>query len=181
MALKRVCRQATLTCLYDFLTMLIEEKVENNVLPQNSLLSDVINIIGDFVKSETPQEGAYPLSYDAYKMNNISLTMVSSMESMLQTVGSKIGPLLEHAGTNKTALGNFTMPSSLASQLYNKLFLSNVMVVCNDDIFGCDLFDDFEAKRATENKKAQALRSANSVGNFSFSFASFLSCILLFF
>ena len=181
------CRQTPLTCLYEFISILIEEhsiliadNSETSLFLKRSLLTDVINIFGDFAKSETPSNGADPLLYDAYKLNEIALLTVSSVDSILKTLEFEIEEVLEHAGINKTALGNLTMPHFLASELYGNIFDSNVMMICEDNIMGCDLFDQFEAQKYKESKKLAFARMASGVGKLSLSFASILPFTLFF-
>lgn len=168
MMVKRVCRHVTLNCLFEYLWMLIDNKY--------SLLSEVINIVGDFAKTEIPQKGATTLIYDVFKMNEIALTMLTSVETVIETMESEISPLLEHAGFDKTILRNLTMPPILVSKLYKNIHDSNVMMICEGNTRGCELFDEYEAKIEEENKKALVLRN-NSVGKLSLSFASILPYI----
>jgi hypothetical protein len=176
------CRQTPLPCLIEFISILIEEhsiiigdSSEPSSFLKRSLLSDVINIFGDFAKTETPPKGADPLLYDVYKLNEIALLTVSSVDSILKSLESEIEQLLEHAGINKTALGNLTIPHRfLASELYSNIYDSNIMMICEDNIMGCDLFDEFEAQRYTESKKLAFARMASGVGKLSLSRATFL-------
>ena len=170
-----ICRQTPLTCLSEIISILIDR--HSIIIPyeKKSLLSGVINIFGDFAKTESPPKGAGPLLYDAYKFNEIALLTVSSVDSILKTLESEIEQLFEHAGINKTALGNLTMPHRfLASNLYSNIYDSNVMMICEDNIMGCDLFDEFEAQIYSESKKLAFARMASGVAKLSLSFATFL-------
>ena len=182
------CRQTPLPCLIEFISILIDEhsivigdSSEPSSFLKRSLLSDVINIFDDFAKTETPPKGADPLLYDVYKLNEIALLTVSSFDSILKSLESEIEQLLEHAGINKTALGNFTTPHFLASELYGNIYNSNVMMICDDNIMGCDLFDRLETQRYKDSKKFAFARMASGVAKLSISFASILPFTFLLF
>lgn len=71
---------------------------------ENSMTSDVMKLVGDFAKSETPPTGAEPLTYDIYKMTQIGKTAIEAAPKMTRTIKSEAGPILEKAGMQQTGI-----------------------------------------------------------------------------
>ena len=65
------------------------------------MMTDIMSILGEFVKSEKPPAGQKPLTYDIYKMSQIGEAVLKSVPNMVKTMKSNIGPLLEMVGMDQ--------------------------------------------------------------------------------
>jgi len=151
---------------------------------ENSMTSDMIKLIGDFVKSETPPNGAMPLNYDIHKMSQMGKTMMEAAPKMMMTVKTKAGPIIEKAGIPQDQI-NAIMDAikeedvkSFAAEMSAELEKSSNGMICGGQTT-CAELTTFQAQVAKENVEAAAL-PGNGSGRTVLSFgATFLTIISL--
>ena len=65
---------------------------------ENSIMTGIMKLAGDFAKTEISPAGAKPLSYDVYKMAQIGETAIQAAPKMIKRMKSEAGPILEKVG-----------------------------------------------------------------------------------
>ena len=60
-----------------------------------AIIGEMMNLLGEFVDSETPPAGQQPLTYDLYKMSLIGETFLEAVPKMVTTIKLEIDPVLE--------------------------------------------------------------------------------------
>ena len=85
----------------------IDFRMATKAASEESMMSNIMKVVGDFAKSETTPAGAEPLTYDIYRMTQIGVTAIEAAPKMMTTMKSDLGPLLEKFGMEAT--GSFSL------------------------------------------------------------------------
>ncbi|CBY06982.1 unnamed protein product [Oikopleura dioica] len=146
---------------------------------ENSIMTGVMKIAGDFAKTEISPAGAKPLIYDVYKMAQIGETAIQAAPKMIKRMKSEAGPILEKVGMSEIA----TMLDEIkeedvrlfATEMTAELTKSSNEMVC-DGKSACDELTNFKAQVKVENDEASVL-PGNGGGKTVLSFGPFLMTI----
>ncbi|CAG5081382.1 Oidioi.mRNA.OKI2018_I69.PAR.g9862.t1.cds [Oikopleura dioica] len=128
----------------------------------STMMSDVMSILGDFMKSETPPAGQQPLSYDMYKMSEVGQAVLKSVPNMVKTIKSNMDELLIMAGMDEHAINAVKKGikeedfRALADEMSADLSSATEKMVCGD-VKNCEDLVSFKSQAQTENKEASKL------------------------
>ena len=86
------------------------------------MIEEMMGLLVEFAKSETPPAGEQPLTYDLYKMSLIGEIFLQAVPKMVQTIKSAIEPVLEMIGIDNQSKHTFT---GISFHIYLSLSFKN--------------------------------------------------------